>query len=172
MELFLNELSIDKTVVSLVVDIFNEANTYDVDQVVFYSGKLFKFTEAKAPGSWDSEKVTAVELINSGGGPAPVPTGSAMSKVRYPINVNNWSATVNANNYYTYSVTLNPTLKLTYSPNVMIAGATDNDFPTSTAKTQFALLEQVELAANDTIVLYATTKPDSTFYVYIEGEAE
>lgn len=98
--------------------------------------------------------------------------GSAMSKKRYTVSASSWSNSVDANGYYTYSLTLSsPTLKTTYAPNVYIAGADDNTFSTDTEKEQFALLDECNLTSSNTLVLYALTKPESTFYIFVEGEA-
>ena len=96
--------------------------------------------------------------------------GVTISKKRYTITSSSWSATVDANNYYTYNVTLSdPELDTTHSPNIYIAGSTDSTFPTATEKDQFNLLDECNLASSTSLVLYATTKPTSTFYIFVEG---
>ena len=90
-------------------------------------------------------------------------------KTRYIISSSNWSSAVNANGYYTYTLTLNPTLKTSYAPEVLLTGANDNTFYTDTEKTQFEYVEQCNLTATNTLVLYAKIKPTSTFYVFVKG---
>lgn len=100
----------------------------------------------------------------SGGG------GNSMSKTRYTISSSSWSASANASGYYTYSLTLTTLLSTSYAPNVYISGASDSAFSTDTEKAQFSYLDECNLSASNTLVLYAKTKPTSTFYVYVEGQ--
>lgn len=95
-----------------------------------------------------------------------------LSKVRYQIVATNWSNSTDTSGYYTYTLTLNPTLTLNYSPNIWIAGATDNTLATDTEKAQYDLLnEQCNLTSESTLVLYAKAKPTSNFYIFVESKA-
>lgn len=97
---------------------------------------------------------------------------TTMLKKRYTITATSWSNSVDSNGYYTYTVTLSsPTLATSYPPNVYIAGSTDSTFPTDAEKEQYALLEQCNHTATNSLTLYAKTKPTSNFYVYIEGQS-
>lgn len=96
--------------------------------------------------------------------------GNSMSKTRYTISSSSWSASANASGYYTYSLTLTTLLSTSYAPNVYISGASDSTFSTDTEKAQFSYLDECNLSASNTLVLYAKTKPTSTFYVYVEGQ--
>jgi hypothetical protein len=94
-----------------------------------------------------------------------------MSKKRYTVTASSWSGSTDSSGYYTYTVTLSsPTLNTSYPPNVYIAGSGDSTFPTDTEKAAYALLENCNLTASSTLVLYAKTKPTTTFYVYVEGQ--
>ena len=95
--------------------------------------------------------------------------GSSVSKTRYTISSSSWSASANASGYYTYSLTLNPTLVTTQPPNVSCAGSTDSTVPTAAQKTQYNLVDYYDNTAANTLVLYAKTKPSSTFYIWVEG---
>lgn len=98
--------------------------------------------------------------------------GSIMSKKRYTITASNWSNSVDSNGYYTYTITLSsPTLSTSYPPNVYLTGANDSTFYTDTEATQYSYLAQCNLTASTTLILYAKTKPDTTFYVFVEGQA-
>ena len=111
-------------------------------------------------------KVGNVIAENSIAGSGSVRT----SKKRYAIISSSWSAEPDASNYYTYTVTLsNPELDTSYAPNIYIAGSTDSTFPTQTERDNFNLLNECNLSASTTLVLYATVKPTATFYVFIEG---
>ena len=92
-----------------------------------------------------------------------------ITKTRYTISSSSWSST-KTSGYYTYSVTLNPTLNTSYAPTIYLTGSGDNTFYTTTEKEQYALLDQCNLTASNTLVLYAETKPTGTFYIYIEGQ--
>lgn len=95
-----------------------------------------------------------------------------LSKKRYTITATNWSNEVDANGYYTYTVTLsNPTLNITYAPAVYLTGADDSTFYTDTEYDMYSYLDQCNLTTTSTLVLYATQKPDNNFYVFIEGKA-
>ena len=96
--------------------------------------------------------------------------GSTISKKRYTITASSWSNSVDANGYYTYTITLsNPTLDTSYPPNVYLTGVDDNTFYTDTEAEQYSYVAQCNLTASTTLVLYAKTKPDTTFYVFVEG---
>ena len=92
-----------------------------------------------------------------------------MNKKRYTISSSSWSST-QTSGYYTYSVTLNPTLNTSYAPTIYLTGSGDNTFYTTTEREQYALLDQCNLTASNTLVLYAETKPTDTFYIYVEGQ--
>lgn len=98
--------------------------------------------------------------------------GSTISKKRYTITASSWSNSVDANGYYTYTIILsNPTLDTSYPPEVNLAGANDSTFYTDTEAIQYSYLAQCNLTASTTLVLYAKTKPDTTFYVFVTGLA-
>ena len=95
--------------------------------------------------------------------------GTTITKTRYTITSSSWSASANADGYYTYSVSLSPTLYTAVAPNVYIAGSTDSTAPTDTEKSMFAYVDRCRLAGYSSLTLYAKTKPTSTFYIYVEG---
>ena len=91
-------------------------------------------------------------------------------KVRYTISASSWSSSPNSDGYYTYSLTLTKALSTNTSPNVYIAGASDSTQPTATESTMFSYVKRCNLSSSTTLVLYATTKPTSTFYVFVGAE--
>ena len=95
-----------------------------------------------------------------------------IQKTRYTITAANWSNSVDAHGYYTYTISnLNPELDITYPPNVYLTGANDSTLPTSTEEEQYENLKQFcNLTAANSLILYAENKPTSTFYIYVEGE--
>jgi hypothetical protein len=93
----------------------------------------------------------------------------SISKTRYTVTASSWSASVNADGYYTYSVSLSPSFNTSYAPNIYLAGSTDSTAPTDTAKGQYAYVERCRLSGSTSLTLYAKTKPTSTFYIYVEG---
>ena len=95
---------------------------------------------------------------------------SAIKKTRYTVTATNWSNSVDANGYYTYTITLNPTLSMDYAPNVDIAGVNDSTFSTDAEKEAYDLLDECNLTTTSTLILYAKTKPETTFYIWVEGE--
>ncbi|MBR5180092.1 MAG: hypothetical protein IKW90_15045 [Lachnospiraceae bacterium] len=107
-------------------------------------------------GKWENQ--------NASGG-----SGSTMSKTRYTISSSSWSASANVSGYYTYSVTLNPTLSTSFCPNVSLSGSSDSTMLTDTQKSMYDLVNYYDNTATNTLVLYAKTKPTSTFYIYVEG---
>lgn len=148
------------------------SDTQTVEALTMSKADGTAFTEALTANSLMFVKVntsndTAVVLGivgASGGG------GNSMSKTRYTISSSSWSASANASGYYTYSLTLTTLLSTSYAPNLYISGASDSTFPTDTEKAQFSYLDECNLSASNTLVLYAKTKPTSTFYVYVEGQ--
>lgn len=122
----------------------------------------FQFTQNNGSDGYYDASGT-FHAFGSGGG------GSTMSKTRYTISSSSWSASANASGYYTYSVTLNPTLSTSFCPNVSLSGSGDSTIWTDTQKSQYDLIDHYDNTATNTLVLYAKTKPTSTFYIYVEG---
>jgi hypothetical protein len=56
-----------------------------------------------------------------------------------------------------------------YAPDINIAGSTDSTWATDTENSMFNLLDRAELTSTNTMVLYAKTKPTSTFYIRVSG---
>ena len=105
-----------------------------------------------------------------GNGVISAVTGNTISKKRYTISSSSWSANPDASGYYTYTITLSdPTLDTSFAPSIYLTGATDSTFATATEQSQFDLMDQCDLTSSSTLVLYAKTKPTSTFYVLVEG---
>lgn len=97
--------------------------------------------------------------------------GDDLVKTRYTVSASSWSASANASGYYTYSLTLNPTLSTSYAPNIYISGSGDSVLHTAREESMFELLKYIDLTASNTLVLYSTKKPDTTFYIFVEGQA-
>ena len=93
--------------------------------------------------------------------------GSSISKTRYTISSSSWSASANADEYYTYTQTLSPAVKS--SPDVYVAGSTDSTQPTAAQRVQFGYVERCKVNGS-TLTLYAKNKPTATFYIWVEGE--
>ena len=140
------------------------SKSYSVGDLLSKDGNLYKAISPISQG--DSLVVnTNISLTNV---EAEIPK---LVKTRYTVSSASWSATVDTNNYYTYTLTLSPTLKTTYPPNVFLTGATDSTLPTATEEEQYGNLKQFcNLTAANSLTLYAETKPTSTFYIYVEGE--
>lgn len=122
------------------------------------------------PSSSGSTDLTKLKVgsttynIPSGG------SGNTKLKTRYSIFYSSWSSSPNSDGYYTYSLTLSPTLDTTVSPDVLIAGSSNASQPTDTHKTMFSYVERCYLSGSS-LTLYAKTKPTSTFYIWVEGVA-
>lgn len=139
------------------------------DNVVLMRG-YSKPSSTSAISSSDSLNTAIGKLekaIESGGGSSDPYDGR---KIRYTISSSNWSSSPNSDGYYTYSLTLTNPLSTSTSPNVYIAGSTDNTEPTATEKTMFGYVKRCNLSSTTTLVLYASTKPTSTFYVFVGAE--
>lgn len=90
----------------------------------------------------------------------------SVSKTRYSVASTAWSSSANADGYYTATVSLSPSIGS--SPDVYIAGSTDGTQPTDTEKGQFAYVKRCKVNGS-TLTLYASSKPSSTFYIWVEG---
>lgn len=110
-----------------------------------------------------SESGGAVTISASGGG-----SGSTMSKTKYTISYGSWSSSANSSGYYTYTVTLNPTLNTDFCPNVSLAGS-GTSYPTDTHRSMYRMIRYFSHTASSSLTLYASAKPTSTFYIWIEG---
>lgn len=116
-------------------------------------------------------EATIVNIAGASGGGGGSSDPYDGRKTRYTISSSNWSSSPNSDGYYTYSLTLNPVLNTSFAPNVYIAGSGDSVQPTATELAQYSYLKRCNHTASNTLVLYADTKPTSTFYVYVEGNA-
>lgn len=96
-------------------------------------------------------------------------TAKTMSKTRQTVSSSSWSASANADGFYTNTLTLSVGLDTSYAPNVYISGSNDSTSPTDAQTSAYNLLDRANLSASTTLVLYAKTKPTTTFYVYVEG---
>ena len=92
--------------------------------------------------------------------------GNTVSKTRYQISSSSWSSSANSDGYYTLTTTLNPAIGS--SPDVYVAGSADGTQPTDTEKGQFAYVKRCKVNGS-TLTLYASSKPSSTFYIWVEG---
>lgn len=140
------------------------------DNVVLMRG-YSKPQSTSAISSSDSLNAAIGKLekaIESGGGSSDPYDGR---KTRYTISSSNWSSSPNSDGYYTYSLTLTNPLSTSTSPNVYIAGASDSTQPTATESTMFSYVKRCNLSSTTTLVLYASTKPTSTFYVFVGAES-
>ena len=123
---------------------------------------LCEVTETGSGSSADPVHVNIIGKIdpNSSGG------GNTVSKTRYQISSSSWSSSANSDGYYTATKTLSPTIGS--SPDVYLAGSADGTQPTSTEEGQFAYVKRCKVNGS-TLTLYATSKPSSTFYIWVEG---
>ena len=114
--------------------------------------------------TYDSTNSKWINSTPSGGG------GDTVSKTRYSVSYSSgWSSSANSDGYYTKTISLSPSIKS--SPNIYIAGSSDTNQPTDTYKKMYSLLERCALSASGaSLTLYATSKPTSTFYIWVEGE--
>ena len=123
----------------------------------------FQFTQNNgADGYYDASGT--FHAFGSGG------SGNTKLKTRYSISYSSWSSSPNNDGYYTYSLTLSPTIDTSVSPDVLIAGSSNTSQPTDTHKTMFGYVERCYLSGSS-LTLYAKTKPTSTFYIWVEGVA-
>lgn len=137
----------------------------DIDITSVAAGACCIELSVNASGIYSAAKAYInVEVYAESGG------GSSIRKTRYTISSSSWSASANASGYYTYSVTLNPTLVTTQPPDVSIAGSTDSTVWTDAQKAQYDLVDYYDNTATNTLVLYAKTKPTANFYIWVKGE--
>ena len=122
---------------------------------------LCEVTDTGTGSSADPVHVNIIGKIdpNSGG-------GNTVSKTRYRISSSSWSSSANSDGYYTATMTLSPTIGS--SPDVYVAGRADDTQPTDTQKTQFSYLKRCKVNGS-TLTLYASSKPSSAFYIWVEG---
>lgn len=97
-------------------------------------------------------------------------TVKANAKNRYTVSSSSWSATANASGYYTQTVTLTTALSTSYAPNIYLSGSSDSTQPTASETSAYNLLDYCDLSATTSLVLYAKTKPTTTFYISVEGQ--
>ena len=118
--------------------------------------------------------VTATGEVTDGGNNVLSDKYDATSLVfrddRYTITASNWSASP-TNGYYTYNLTTNPFN--TYSGVMMSnTGANDSTDATDAEKAAFNLVSKFSMSDGTGVtaaVLYAKTKPTTTFYIKLDG---
>ena len=108
-----------------------------------------------------SESGGAVTIDASG-------SGSVMSKNRYALSGSSWSSSANSSGYYTYTLALAVALDTNFCPNISLAGS-GSSVPTDTHKDMYRRINYFDHTSASSIILYAKTKPNSTFYIYVEG---
>lgn len=165
-------------------------NEWDQDTLVTTTEKTLEVSPTKAgmgypTGSYlihpssEMGNATAADVrqgktFTSGSGIAQTGSmtgGDDLVKTRYTVAASNWSSSANSDGYYTYSLTLNPTLSTSYAPNIYIGGSGDSVLHTAREESMFELLKYIDLTASNTLVLYSIKKPDTTFYIFVEGQA-
>lgn len=140
-----------------------DGTVYSVDGVNTLSGLTDTTITSPSNGQVLTYNSTSSKWENqaaSGGG------GNTVSKTRYQISSSSWSSSANADGYYTLTATLNPAIGS--SPDVYVAGSADGTQPTDTEKGQFAYVKRCKVNGS-TLTLYASSKPSSTFYIWVEG---
>lgn len=100
----------------------------------------------------------------------PVDIEICMCKVRYLIKAADWSNSVDVDGYYTYNLALTTDIDPNYVPNIYVVGPNDSTFATASTKEAFSLVEDCLLFDIDSLVLYATTKPEIDFYILVESK--
>ena len=97
-------------------------------------------------------------------------TVKANAKQRYTVASTAWSGSANASGYYSASITLTTALSTSYAPNIYLSGSSDSTQPTAGETSAYNLLDYCDLSATTSLVLYAKTKPTTTFYINVEGQ--
>ena len=119
--------------------------------------------------------ITSTSEITDGGGNVLSDKFDATSYVdryeRYTITASSWSASPDANGYYTYSLTTSAynTYKGVEMQNV---GSADGVRATNAEKAAFNLVSDFYMANGTGVTdatLYAKTKPTTTFYIMLKG---
>ena len=148
----------------------NEANLLKSDGTIDTNTYLTSVPTATSSALGLVKPDNTTITVDANGVLTSTATGSAMSKTHYTITASSWSNSVDVNGYYTYTITLNPELSLSWPPSTDIAGVNDSTFSTDAEKEAYDLLDECNLTDTDTLVLYAKTKPETTFYIWVEGE--
>lgn len=139
----------------------NEPILYKVYGLKFGAGvaKHISYDNTTSGLTADNVQDAIDEIAASGG-------GNTVSKTRYQISSSSWSSSANSDGFYTLTATLNPAIGS--SPDVYVAGSADGTQPTDTEKGQFAYVKRCKVNGS-TLTLYASSKPSSTFYIWVEG---
>ena len=99
---------------------------------------------------------------------------TAITQLIKKVEVANWSATQTAG-YYTYTLALSTNLLTSPTPNISGSGANSTTPPTEAQMKAYDCIVQpngyVEHYSADTLKLYAKEKPESDFYILVEGIA-
>ena len=141
---------------------FSTLNNYAIGEVVIYNGEIYRFTSAHTAGAWDSSeviKITIGEQI------------SAYCTSIIEVPVSGWSSTATAG-YYSQTLTT-PTYSTTYLPDFSISGSSATTLPTSAQSAAYKCIQHpngyIEQVDSTHITVYASSKPDTTFYVKMAG---
>ncbi len=83
-----------------------------------------------------------------------------------------WSSVVDANGYYTQYINLMDDYNTYDTPDIYLCGSTNDTKATAAEQAAWSLIDRVWMAdstATHTLVLYAKTKPTTTFYIRVKG---
>lgn len=84
------------------------------------------------------------------------------------VDASRWSASQNANGYYTQTITLSVTFNSNIPPVISLAGSSSGlVLYTDSEESMYEKLNYVASASNTQVTLYAKEKPSSTFYVWL-----
>ena len=155
-----------KDAASAIKNITRSGTTFTATKL---DGSTFSFTQQDNNTTY-SNATTAAAGLMSAADKIKLNNAGSFSKKRYTITASSWSNSTDSNGYYTYTLTLTTGLSTSYPPNVYLTGSSDSTFYTDTQKEMYSYLEQCNLTATTTLVLYAKTKPDNNFYIFVEGQ--
>lgn len=88
------------------------------------------------------------------------------------VSASNWSATVDADGYYTNSVNLDENINAYIQPLIACVGSTKDTVATSAQKAAYSLCDVFYFANSnntDVMTVKSKTKPTETFYVMVNG---
>lgn len=98
---------------------------------------------------------------------------SAFKRIRRKVTASNWSASRDANGFYTYTLNAYQNFHNEPTPKVYGSGANDTTLPTDAEAKAYEQIifpnGYVEHYSVNTFKLYAKEKPTTDFYVVIEG---
>ena len=144
---------------------------------IMVSGCYMTKNAASSGVAQDITTANKLNVYDANGNKVAEFNGSATVNIYYRSKIvsvpyTGWSSVVDANGYYTQSIDLVDNYNSYDTPDIYLCGSTNDTKATAAEQAAWFLIDRVWMAdstATHTLILYAKTKPTTTFYIRVKG---